>query len=132
MANKWIQWVKQWAADKGVKYAVALGDPECKASYKKGAGLFDDVKKVALSGAKSLVKKGIDMGADKLKQVVGEGKGKGILGDIIKTVGNATAVVIPMPNVVRNVGKTVANYAVDKSGLGVKKPRKKRGAALFP
>ncbi len=32
----------------------------------------------------------------------------------------------------RDVEITVANHLVDKSGLGVKKLRKKRGAALFP
>ncbi len=73
--------------------------------------------------------------SDKLKQVVGEGakrkrKGKGVLGDVLKTVGNA-ADIIPMPNVVRDVGKTVANHLVHKSGLGVKKPRKKNGWPFF-
>jgi hypothetical protein len=44
------------------------------------------------------VKKGIDVGE-------GNHKGKGVLGNIIKTVGNAAADFIPMPRVLRDVGK---------------------------
>ena len=55
---------------------------------KKGKGILDMVK----SGAKSLVKTGIQYGADKLKESVGAGmrkkKGKGFIGDTLKFVGN--------------------------------------------
>lgn len=53
---------------------------------KKGKGILDMVK----SGAKSLAKMGIDAGANKLKDMVGDGmkkkkmKGKGIIGDVAR------------------------------------------------
>ena len=56
-------------------------------SKKKGNGLLDMVK----SGAKSLAKMGIDAGASKLKDMVGNGKmkkGKGLAGDVLRFVGN--------------------------------------------
>lgn len=56
MANKWIEHVKQCASKKGVKYGVALADPETKASYNKGgAGLFSNVGKAlgAVAGSKA-------------------------------------------------------------------------------
>ena len=37
--NPWIMHVKNYAAKHGMKYNEALKDPQCKASYKKGAGL---------------------------------------------------------------------------------------------
>jgi len=36
MANAWIQHVKEYAQKNGMKYPVAVGDPGCKAAYKKG------------------------------------------------------------------------------------------------
>jgi len=36
MANAWIQHVKEYAKKNGIKYPVAVGDPGCKAAYKKG------------------------------------------------------------------------------------------------
>ena len=56
---------------------------------KKGKGILDMVK----SGAKSLAKMGIDAGASKLKDMVGNGKmkksrGKGLAGDVLRFVGN--------------------------------------------
>ena len=60
-------------------------------SKKKGKGILDMVK----SGAKSLVKTGIQYGADKLKDSVGTGmrkkkgmKGKGLAGDLLRFAGN--------------------------------------------
>jgi len=51
---------------------------------KKGSGIMDYVK----SGAKSLAKMGIDAGANKLKDMVGNGmkrkKGNGIIGDVAR------------------------------------------------
>lgn len=134
MANKWINHVKKYAAEHNMKYMDCLKSAECKSSYKSGSGMVDDVKKMAVSGAKKLLKKGIDAGADKLKEVVGEGvkkrRGKGILGNVLKTVGNAALDMAPVPNVVRDVGKHIGNYAVDKSGLGIIK--RKTGKALYP
>jgi hypothetical protein len=53
-------------------------------SKKKGSGIFDSIKSMAKSGAKSLVQ----MGADKLKDTIGSGmkkkKGKGIIGDVAR------------------------------------------------
>jgi len=45
MANKWIEFVKAYAKDKGIKYSEALKDPECKALYKKGGGFWKDFAK---------------------------------------------------------------------------------------
>ena len=36
MANAWIEHVKEYAKKNGMKYPVAVGDPGCKAAYKKG------------------------------------------------------------------------------------------------
>ena len=51
---------------------------------RKGSGVMDYVK----SGAKSVAKMGIDYGANKLKEMVGNGmkkrKGRGFVGDIAK------------------------------------------------
>ena len=51
-----------------MKYSDAIKDSNCKAQYKSGKGIFDDVKKMAVRSGKSLLKKGIDLGAEKLKE----------------------------------------------------------------
>jgi len=45
MPNKWIDFVKAYANDKGIKYSEALKDPDCKALYKKGGGFWKDFAK---------------------------------------------------------------------------------------
>lgn len=40
MPNPWINHVKSYAQEKGIKYRDALKDPQCKASYKSGSGLL--------------------------------------------------------------------------------------------
>lgn len=55
--NKWVQYVKDYAAKKGIKYNEALKDPDCKAGYKKvegGKGLVTDVKKAVKSASKKM------------------------------------------------------------------------------
>jgi hypothetical protein len=66
MANKWVENCNRWAKDHNVNYAVAMSDLECKTAYKSGKGIFDDVKKDTVSGSKGFLKKGIDLGAEKL------------------------------------------------------------------
>jgi len=39
MANKWIEYVKSYAAKNGMKYSEALKDPKCKAGYKTGGAI---------------------------------------------------------------------------------------------
>ena len=39
MPSKWINHVKAYAQEKGIKYRDALKDPNCKSSYKSGSGL---------------------------------------------------------------------------------------------
>ena len=81
---------------------------------RKGKGIMDMVK----SGAKTLVKKGVDYGADYLKSQIGNGmkkkRGKGFIGDTLKFVGNK---------------------AVDMTGLGMMnvnaQGRLLKGSALY-
>lgn len=40
MPNPWINHVKSYAQEKGMKYRDALKCAECKASYKSGSGLL--------------------------------------------------------------------------------------------
>ena len=71
---------------KGLKKGTqAMKDYMASLRAKRGSGIMDYVK----SGAKSLVKMGIDAGASKLKDTIGNGmkkKGKGFLGDTLKFV----------------------------------------------
>jgi len=64
--------------------------------------------------------------------------GKGFLGDIIKSgvklAKDEIINIAPIPNFIKEPVKSLANNAVDtvvdKTGLGVKKKRAKKGAAL--
>jgi len=38
MANKWVTFVKDWSAKKGVSYACAISMPECREEYRKKYG----------------------------------------------------------------------------------------------
>lgn len=39
MANKWVQYVKEYASKNGISYRDALRDPRCKEGYKKGGAV---------------------------------------------------------------------------------------------
>lgn len=39
MANKWVQYVKEYASKNGISYRDALRDPRCKEGYKKGGSV---------------------------------------------------------------------------------------------
>lgn len=52
--NKWVQYVKDYAAKKGIKFNEALKDPLCKAGYKSGSGIVSDVKKAVKSASKKI------------------------------------------------------------------------------
>lgn len=52
--NSWVQHTKNFAKEKGIKYNEALKDPECKASYKKGSGIFGSIKKTFKSATKKV------------------------------------------------------------------------------
>lgn len=58
MANKWIEHVKAFAKKMNMKYNEALKHPDCKASYKSGAGVKEDVKEDVKVGHKKKMKKG--------------------------------------------------------------------------
>lgn len=42
MPNRWIEYVRDYASKKGIKYGEALKDPQCKAGYKKGGKIEED------------------------------------------------------------------------------------------
>jgi hypothetical protein len=42
MPNRWIEYVRDYASKKGIKYGEALKDPKCKAGYKKGGKIEED------------------------------------------------------------------------------------------
>jgi len=69
MANSWINYVKAYAKKHNIKYSEALKDPNCKAGYKKGDGLFDVVKSVGKAVAPVL----IDLAGQEAKRRVGGG-----------------------------------------------------------
>ena len=68
MANKWIEHVKEFAEKKGMKYNEALKHPDCKASYKSGAGTKKGNARVGQP-------KGARLAYDDLKKKVKKGKG---------------------------------------------------------
>tara|TARA_R110000765_G_scaffold180900_2_gene286822 strand:+ start:12265 stop:14430 length:2166 start_codon:yes stop_codon:yes gene_type:complete len=45
MPNKWVNFVKAYANDKGINYGEAMRCPRCKALYKKGGGFWGDFAK---------------------------------------------------------------------------------------
>lgn len=89
-------------------------------SKKKGNGILDMVK----SGAKSLAKMGIDAGANKLKDMIGNGKmkkgmkGKGLAGDLLRFAGNK---VVDMTGLGMNT-----QFSIQPQG------RLLKGSALYP
>jgi len=77
---------------------------------KSGNGIFDSIKSLAKSGAKSLVQ----MGADKLKDSIGNGmktkrkmKGNGLVGDMLRFAGNKA---------VDMTGLGMNNYSIQAPG----------------
>lgn len=149
MANKWIQHVQAYAKKHGMKYNEAMKSAECKSAYnKKGAGIMDDglnyVKNEGKKYIKGKAKELINKGAEYVKDnVIGGGlirdgkmekKGNGLFGNVLKTVGNAALDMAPIPGIARDVGKHIGNYAVNKSGLGIMKMKRKKynnGGALY-
>ena len=129
MANNWINHCKNYAKEHGIKYNDALKSMDCKKSYKNGAGFGDVLKKVATSDTvKNLAKSGIDYGVQKLKDKI---DGKGLFGDIGKTVLRTGLNYAPIPNMARDIVGNVGEKLIDKTGVGIKR-RKKKGMALYP
>ena len=48
MPNRWIEYVKAYAAKNGISYRDALKDPNCKGGYKKGGMVEDDAEMVEI------------------------------------------------------------------------------------
>ncbi len=138
MPNKWITYVKQYAKMNNMKYNDAMKSAECRSSYKndlkKGEGIVEDSINTIKAEGKRLIKNKarslIDDGATLIKDKY---IGKGIFGDVLKTVGREVVNLAPVPEVVKSIGKMGVDYGVDKTGLGVKKRRVKKGngGALF-
>jgi len=134
MANKWIEFVKKYSRDNNIKYNEALKDINCKNSYKQmGSGIIDDGINYVKNEGKKMIKKGaknlVDKGAELIKNNI---IGDGIFGDIGKSISGYALDKLPVPDVVKNVGKLGTNYLIDKSGLGLKKKRgRKMGGALY-
>jgi len=42
---KWVEFLKKWSKDKGIKYSEAMKDPKAKAAYQKQKGGDDKGKK---------------------------------------------------------------------------------------
>ena len=133
MTNNWINHVKQYSKNNNMKYNEAMKDPQCKASYKKkGKGIMDDglnyVKNEGKKYLKNKARELLDKGTNLIKDnYLNAG---GLFGDITKGVSNIVLDTIPMPGMARDISKYGTNYLVDKSGLGIKR-RKKRAGALF-
>lgn len=138
MVNKWINHVKRFADENNIKYNQALKDVKCKQLYKTnrdhyGGGIMDDGLNYIKNEGKKMIKKGaknlVDKGADLIKnQMIGDG----IFGDIGKSISGFALDKLPVPDVIKDVGKLGTNYLIDKSGLGLKKKRgRKMGGALY-
>lgn len=99
-----------------------------KNTQKKGKGLMNDllkgVKNLAINEGEKLIRdkgnellnKGIDLAVKKVKG--GRVKGKGLLKDISKTVLKTGLNLIPMPNLVRDIGSNVGEMLIDKVSGG--------------
>ena len=96
----------------------------------KGKGVMSDilsnVKDYAVEKGKEMVKeKGkelLDKGVEMVIKKVRGGKlkkGKGILGDIGKTVFKSALDMAPLPGVVKNIGSNVGELLIDKIGGGI-------------
>lgn len=141
MANKWINHVKEYAKQHNLKYNDALKDTNCKSSYKKGSGIIDTIKNEGKKIVKREAKNLIDQGSNFIKnEVIGDGisglnkkSGKGIIGDIGKSLTGFVINSAPIPDVARDIGKIGSNYLFDKSGLGIKTLKRvtKKGGALY-
>jgi hypothetical protein len=57
--------------------------------------------------------------------------GDGFMGDVIKSVGKTALSYAPVPTLAKNIGEHILDYGVGKSGLGLKKFKKKYGSALL-
>ena len=80
--NSWILHVKNFASKKGIKYNEALKDPECKLSYKKGAGVVVDGVYSDRGSSRPVavaVKQGDGLGIVKKYIAVKQGDGLGIV-----------------------------------------------------
>lgn len=65
------------------------------------------------------------------KKKKGKKGGDGFLGDVIKSVGKTALSYAPVPTLAKNIGEHVLDYGVGKSGLGLKKFKRKYGSALL-
>lgn len=134
MPNKWINHVKRYAQEHNMKYNEALKDMKCKNSYKQhyGSGIMEEGMNYVKNEGKKLVKneakKLVDRGADLIKNKV---IGNGLFGDIAKGASNFLIDQAPAPNIIKDIGKLGTNYLVDKSGMGMKKKRGRKGGALY-
>jgi hypothetical protein len=107
---------------------------DMKKNKKSGKGLvndlFNEAKNYAVNKGEELLKqkgaelldKGINMAVKKIKG--GKMKGKGLLSDIGKTVFKTGMNVIPMPEVVRDIGSNVGELLIDKIGGGLNDTKK--------
>ena len=126
-----------------MKYNEAMKSADCKASYKKGAGIIEEGKKYIKEEGKKYIKGKakdlVDAGADFIKEkVIGGGlnrpgkMGKGIFGDITKGVSGFVLDQAPIPGIARDIGKMGTNYLIDKSGMGLmKRTKRNHGGALY-
>ena len=95
---------------------------------KKGEGLLDDIKNVAKSKGKELIKLGIDKGVDVLKDKLKEKVGDGIFGSVGQIAGMRGG---PLTSAIAGV---LGNEIDKKLGTGVKRKYNKKtktGAALL-
>lgn len=77
-------------------------------------------------------KKVLDKGIDMVKTKLGRKSGKGFIGDIGKKIFRVGLDLAPAPKIVRDVGGIIGDAVIDKTGLGMRRRRNKKGGALMP
>lgn len=97
-----------------------------KRGMKKGKGMVSDIlnkgKNMLVEEGKNQLINVIDKGADVIKKKV---RGKGIIGDIGRTVSSTLIDQLPAPDILKKGLKYGANKLIDKTGAGVKNVNKK-------
>ncbi len=87
----------------------------------KGKGMVSDMlnkgKDMLVEEGRTQLVNAIDKGSDIIKRKI---KGKGILGDIGRSVSSTLIDKLPGPEIIKKGLKYGTNMAIDKSGMGIK------------
>jgi len=84
-----------------------------------GQGMVSDLmekgKKYLVEEGKNQLENLVDMGSNVIKKKI---RGKGFFGNLGKNLLNKGLDFLPVPNIVRNAGRSIGNDLIDQTGLG--------------